>query len=48
VTKSAKVGAAPLAKEVYNVVLKAAAGKFRVVGVDLFSHEDLPQRGLRF
>lgn len=40
VTKSAKVGAAPLAKEVYNVVLKAPAGKFRVVGVDLFSHED--------
>jgi hypothetical protein len=37
VTKSAKVGAAPLAKEVYNVVLKAPAGKFRVVGVDWFS-----------
>lgn len=35
-----KVGTAPLAKEVYNVVLKAPAGKFRVVGVDLFSHED--------
>ena len=29
-----------MAKEVYNVVLKAPAGKFRVVGVDLFSHED--------
>jgi hypothetical protein len=40
VTKSAEVGAAPLAKEVYNVVLKAPAGKFRVVGVDWFSHED--------
>ena len=40
VTKSAKAGAAPSAKEVYDLELKAPAGKFRVVGVDLFSHED--------
>ncbi len=28
------------ARKGYNVELKAPAGKFRVVGVDLFSHED--------
>ena len=40
VTKSAKAGAAPLAREVNDLELKAPAGKFRVVGVDWFSHED--------
>jgi len=29
-----------VAKEVHNVILKAPAGKFRVAGVGLFSHED--------
>ncbi len=33
-----------MAKEVYNVILKAPAGKFRVVGVGLFSHEDSLKR----
>jgi len=29
-----------MARKGYNVELTAPAGKFRVVGVDLFSHED--------
>jgi hypothetical protein len=37
------VGQQPLftfLRRVHNLELKAPAGKFRVVGVDLFSHED--------
>jgi hypothetical protein len=36
-----------MARRGYNLELKAPAGKFRVVGVDLFSHEDYLMEQMR-